>query len=105
MDNGAGRPAAPGPCDTLQAAAGTRTDLAIAADAGWHRARRLLETSGADDDGCDQRVDAAAQAFAMAGLFPDRTAANGRHPGDRYRWPHGPRRISQWRAVRRHRCA
>ena len=58
-----------------------------------------------DDRGCDQRPRAAAQAVAMAGLFADRAAADGRHRGDRHRRPHRPCRISQRRAVRRHRRA
>ena len=86
-------------------AARTRPDLAVAADARRNRARRLLETSVADDGGRDQRFGAAAQALAMAGLFADRAAANGRHPGDRYRWPYGTCRISQRRPVRRYRRA
>src|ERR1700724_2024234 len=51
------------------AVARARADLAIAADARRHRARRLLEASGADDGGRDQRLGAVAQALPMAGLF------------------------------------
>ena len=53
--------------------------------------------------GRDQRARAAAQAFAVAGLFADRAAAMGRHHRDRYRRPDRPRRISQRRAVCRYR--
>ena len=59
----------PAPSILNGTAATARADLAIAADAGRDRARRLLEASGVDDSGCDQRLDAAAQTFAMAGLF------------------------------------
>ena len=62
--------------DPVGTAATARADLAVAADARRDRARRLLEASGADDGGCDQRPGAAAQAVAMAGLFADRTAAD-----------------------------
>ena len=55
-----------------------------------------------DDRRCDDGARAAAQAVAVAGLLADRAAAGGRHRGDRHRWPDGPGRIPQWRAVRRH---
>src|SRR5258706_11210671 len=93
------------PDDFNRAAATARTGLAITANARRDRARRLLEASGFDDSRREQRAGAAAQAFAMAGLFAHRTAANGWHRRDRYRWPHGPCGISQWRAVHRYRRA
>ena len=66
----------PAPTILVRTAATTRADLAIAADARRDRARRLLAAPGTDDRGCNQRPGAAAQAFAMAGLFADRAAAD-----------------------------
>jgi hypothetical protein len=95
----------PGRNNSLRTLAAAWGDLAIAADVGRRRARRLLEAPGADDGGRDQRLDAPAQALAMAGLLSDRTAANRRHPRNRYRRSHRPCRIPQRRPVRRWRRA
>ena len=95
----------PAPIDPVRTAAAARPDLAVAADARRHRARRLLAASLADDGRRHQRPGAAAQAVAVAGLFADRAAATGRHRGHRHRRSDRPRRISQRRTVRRYRRA
>ena len=52
--------------DPVGGAQASRADLAVAADARRHRARRLLEAFIADDGRRDHRPRAAAQAVAMA---------------------------------------
>jgi hypothetical protein len=67
----------PAPTILTELPAATRTDLAIAADAGRDCARRLLASSGIDNRGCHQRPGAAAQALAMAGVFLIEPLADG----------------------------
>ena len=91
--------------DSVRTAAAPRADLAVAADAGRHRARRLLEASGADRRRCHQRLvplHKLSQWLAYSLIEPLQARRHRRH---RYRWPHRPGRISQRRPVRRHRRA
>ena len=69
----------------------------------WRRPpRRLLAPPGPGHGRRTIRARAAAQAFAVAGLFADRAAAGSGHRRDGHRWPDRACRISQRRAAHRH---